>query len=324
MSLRGGAYFFCHGPEDVSFPLSSGAFLVNLWHGVGLKALGFGDPTSLVTRYSGKSVSWFRRTLHRDARIRPNLLVSTSEFTQAHFSSQYRMPPDLCPPLGYSRLDSVEDAALARRLAEIPGSQPRALWPDGVKEVYAYVPTYRDSKRPFLEDAFPDPARLEAALERRNAVLFIKLHRHTGAPAAAPDTQRIRAWPSGVDLDTSLPHLTGLITDYSSVHYDYLYHSDRGSILYPFDEDDYTANDRLLLYPYAENTAGHRAATFDELVAMFETGSALRPHPDAARIRRKFWGDAPGAASPRIVRHVEQVLGLPERPTSQSVPSGGT
>jgi CDP-glycerol glycerophosphotransferase (TagB/SpsB family) len=308
LSLRASAFFFSHGPEDISLPLSGGALRVNLWHGVGLKAIGFGDPKSSLTLYSNPSLGWFRRTLHRDARLAPDVLVSTSEFTQAHFSSQFRLPAERCPPLGYPRLDSVRDSVLAERLSAFPGSEPRALWPDGIEEVYAYVPTFRDSKRPFLSDAFPDLERLEAALERRNAVLFIRLHRHS-AGSAEFQTERIRFWPEGVDLDASLPHLTGLITDYSSVHYDYIYHSDRGSILYPFDEADYRAQDRLLLYPYAENTAGYRAASFDELLALLDSGEALRPHADVTRVRRKFWCDAAGPASERVVHHVEHLLG---------------
>jgi CDP-glycerol glycerophosphotransferase (TagB/SpsB family) len=256
--LRAGAYFFCHGPEDISLPLSGGALLVNLW--------------------------------------------------QSHFSSQFRLPPDRCPPLGYPRLDSAQDVGLAQRLAQFAGSEPRALWPEGVQEVYAYVPTFRDSKRAFLAEAFPDMEALEAALERRNAVLFIKLHRHTAADAEL-GTHRIRPWPDGVDLDVSLPHLTGLITDYSSVHYDYIYHSDSGSILYPFDGADYHARDRLLLYPYDENTAGYRASSFPQLIRLLESGESLKPHPDVPRVRHKFWGNEVGPASQRVVQHVEQLLG---------------
>jgi hypothetical protein len=92
------------------------------------------------------------------------------------------------------------------------------------------------------------------------------------------------------------------------VHYDYIFHTDRGSILYMFDEEEYTANDRLLLYPIPENTAGWRVRTFDELVQLIESGKALQAHPDIAEIRRKFWGSSEGQSCERIVAHVEQVL----------------
>ena len=306
-SLRSSVYFVCHGPEDVSLGLSGGALVINLWHGVGLKSLRLGNPNSPTVRYGGPSANWLTRTLHLGPRLTPDVLVTTSDFMQRHFSSQFGMPLERCPALGYPRVDSQRDAALARALAELPGSAPRALWPDGIAEVYAYLPTFRDSNRDFLRDAIPDFGKLEAVLEKRNAILYLKPHRHTNLDSWT-SSERIRLWPAGVDVDASLPHLSGLITDYSSVHYDYIFHSAKGSILYMFDEQEYTSSDRLLLYPLRENTAGWRAENFEELIRLIESGEALAPLDEVAPVRAKFWGEADGPASPRIVDHVEQLL----------------
>ncbi|MEO8175184.1 MAG: CDP-glycerol glycerophosphotransferase family protein [Sphingomicrobium sp.] len=313
-SLRSAVYCVCHGPEDVSLGLSGGALVVNLWHGVGLKSLRLGNPNSPAVLYGGPSANWLTRTLHLGPRLTPDVLVTPSDFMQHHFSSQFGLPEERCPILGYPRLDGNLDPSLTRQLGELPGSEPNALWPDGVAEVYAYLPTFRDTRREFLSDAIPDFDRLEAALEKRNAILYLKPHRHTALGAWKP-SERIRLWPRGVDVDASLPHLSGLITDYSSVHYDYIFHSAKGSILYMFDEEEYTSSDRLLLYPLRENTAGWRADNFDELVRLIESGEALNAVDDVARVRAKFWGEAVGPASPRIVDHVEQLLGA-KGPTS--------
>jgi len=306
-SLRAGVYFVCHGPEDVSLGLSGGALVVNLWHGAGLKSLRLGNPNSPAVIYGSPSANWLTRTLHLGPRLTPDVLVTTSDFMQRHFSSQFGLPMERCPALGYPRVDGGQDAALGRALSELPGSEPRALWPDGIAEVYGYLPTFRDTDREFLRHAIPDIARLETALEKRNAILYIKPHRHTNMDDWT-SSERIRLWPPGVDVDASLPHLSGLITDYSSVHYDYIFHSAKGSILYMFDEDEYTSSDRLLLYPLRENTAGWRAENFDDLVRLIESGDALAPLDDVARVRAKFWGETVGPASPRIVDHVEQLL----------------
>lgn len=315
-ALRSAAYFVCHGPEDASLGLSGGALVVNLWHGVGLKALRLGNPNSPTVRYGSPSANWLTRTLHLGPRLVPDVLVTTSEFMQRHFSSQFGLPLERCPALGYPRLDGPRDPALARSLSALPGSEPGALWPDGIAEVYAYLPTFRDSKREFLSSALPDLGRLEAALEKRNAILYLKPHRHTNL-GNWTSTERIKLWPAGVDVDAGLPHLSGLITDYSSVHYDYIFHSAKGSILYLFDEEEYTSSDRLLLYPLRENTAGWRAKTFDDLVRLIESGEALTPLADVARVRAKFWGEAPGPASPRIVDHVERLLNARSGPAGR-------
>jgi CDP-glycerol glycerophosphotransferase (TagB/SpsB family) len=307
LSLRSAVFFVCHGPEDVSLGLSGGALVVNLWHGVGLKSLRLGNPNSPAVIYGGPSAGWLTRTLHLGPRLTPDILVTTSAFMQRHFSSQFGMPAERCPILGYPRVDVNQDAALARTLNDLSGSEPRALWPEGITEVYAYLPTFRDTDREFLQHAIPDVARLEAALEKRNAILYIKPHRHTDMAGWTP-SERVKFWPEGIDVDAALPHLTGLITDYSSVHYDYIFHSAKGSILYMFDEEEYTSSDRLLLYPLRENTAGWRADNFDELVRLIESGEALAPLDDVARVRAKFWGETTSPASPRIADYVEQVL----------------
>lgn len=304
LSLRAGVFVYCHGAGDVGLALSRGALHVNLWHGVGLKALAHGNPDSQARIYGRRG--WIIRTLQRELRYKPDLLVTTSDLMQRHFATQFRLTEEQCPPLGYPRLDAALDDRLAERARQFPGSDPAVLWPKGIDEVYAYLPTYRDKRGDFARAAIPDVGRLDRVLEKRNAILYLKPHRHTAGDW--PVSARVRPWPEGVNLDSSLPKLTGAITDYSSVHYDYLFHSDRGSILYLFDEEDYLSTDRLLLQPLRENIAGRIAASFEELLEILESGAALEPCAEAAPLRRKFWGNGSGPASPRIVAFVEATL----------------
>jgi CDP-glycerol glycerophosphotransferase (TagB/SpsB family) len=307
LSLRSAVHFFCHGPEDVNLPFAGGALLVNLWHGVGLKACYLGHRGSDVSRVARERPSGLRRVFELPYLLRPDLVVSTSPFMQRHFAEQFDLPASRCPTLGYPRLDAASDRALEEFLQSLPGSERDALWEDGVEEVYAYVPTYRDSSRDFLSAALPDLPRLEGALARRGAVMYVKLHRHTKASSWTGGS-RVRLWPDELDLSASIPALTGLITDYSSVHYDYIFNRATGSILYTFDSEDYVSADRELLYPIEGNTAGWRATTFDELVELIGSGAALLPHPDVSAVRETFWGKSDGPASERIVAHVEGLL----------------
>ena len=118
----------------------------------------------------------------------------------------------------------------------------------------------------------------------------------------------MRLWPANIDLYSAFPLIDSLITDYSSLHYDWIFHSDRGAILYTFDQHEYERDDRSLLYPFDENVAGWRARSFDELLELIESGRALDSDPDAPRVREKFWGTAKGPASPRIVAAIEKRL----------------
>lgn len=306
-ALEAGVYLYCHGPEDVSITLGGGAVLVNLWHGIGLKTTQFGDPHSNATYYSNSRLGWMRRTIGLGSRLDPDLVIATSKFTQAHFADQFRLPLDRCPPCGYSRLDVGIDRGLREQVERVDGDRVNRLREGDPSKVYVYAPTYRDTGRDFLADALPDLDRLNASLEARDAMLYLKLHRRTTVPGGY-GSARVNLWPRDTDLYSAFPLIDSLITDYSSLHYDWIFQSDRGAILYTFDQNEYQRNDRELLYPFDENVAGWRARTFDELAALIETGRGLEAHPDAPRIRKKFWGDASGPASPRIVMAIEDRL----------------
>lgn len=306
-ALDAGAYFYCHGPEDVSIALGGGAVLVNLWHGIGLKTTRFGDPRSNASIYSNPELGWARRTLGLGSRLDPDLLITTSAFTQAHFADQFRLPRERCPPCGYPRLDYGFDKQLDALVERLDGAKVAALRRDEPAEVYVYAPTYRDSARGFLADALPDRGRVNDILEDRKALLYLRLHPHTPVPNDWAEP-RIRLWPRDVDLYSAFPSLDGLITDYSSLHYDWIKQSDSGAVLYTFDQAQYEAQDRSLLYSFDENVAGWRARTFEELIELIGSGKALQSHSDVPRLRAKFWGDQTGPASPRIVAAVEAYM----------------
>ena len=306
-ALQAAVYCYCFGPWEVSVALGGGAVLVNLWHGVGLKAVQYGDPRSAASRATQPGLGWIERTMTLAGRIDPDLLIATSSFTATHFADQFRLPLNRCPPCGYSRLDVGIDAELRKQVERVDGSSVRQLRAGDPSEVYVYAPTYRDTARDFLVDALPDLERLSRALERRDAILYLKLHHRTAVPHGW-GSARVKLWPNDADLYSAFALIDALITDYSSLHYDWIFHSDRGAILYTFDEEEYQRSDRSLLYPFNENVAGWRAQSFDELLELIATGRALSAGPDVAKVREKFWGNAEGPASPRIVATIEERL----------------
>jgi CDP-glycerol glycerophosphotransferase (TagB/SpsB family) len=306
-ALTARVYCYCFGPWEVSVALGGGAFHVNLWHGVGLKAVQYGDPRSAASRAARPGLGWVERTRELAGRIDPDLLIATSPFTAAHFADQFRLPLDRCPPCGYSRLDVAGDGELRALVEQIDGTRIERLRDGESAEVYVYAPTYRDTARDFLAEALPDLDRLNAALERRRAMLYLKLHHRTAVPHSW-GAARVKLWPQDADLYSAFPLIDALVTDYSSLHYDWISHSERGAVLYTFDQAEYERDDRSLLYSFDENVAGWRARSFDQLVELIEAGRAVEPHPDVPRIRRKFWGDAEGPASPRIVSAIEERL----------------
>ena len=306
-ALQSKVFFYCHGLSDTNARLSKGAFLVNLWHGVGLKSTMFGDTGGIMSDYRRNWNNQRGRLMFYEYVTLPDVVATTSDFTQRHFSEQFELPPERCPQLGYPRLDVVADPELRALSARIDHSIGFDFNAEGHDEVYLYMPTWRDTHRPFVAEALPDLPRLSRILAERNAVMYVKLHPWT-RDSWTGDLDNIRLWPNEIDVYTYLDQVTGLITDYSSILYDYLYLKYTGSILYTFDYDHYLANDRSMIYPFDENTAGVRASSFDDLCRVIEHGEALHTDPKAVVVRDKFWGSQTPPVSPGIVAYVERAL----------------
>lgn len=314
-ALRARVFISAHGIRSVNTRLSNGALFVSLWHGVGLKGIQFGYKGA--GKPSARTIPPGRIARLRilPAVIRPDVLASTSDFTQKHFSSQFRLPEEDCPQLGYPRLDCAFDTALFGAAREIDTELGFVLNPGSFSEVCIYIPTFRDSHRPFLHDALPDMKALSDALSKRGSLLYVKPHPKT-ATEFVSQFFNIKLWPDEIEVSTYLHQFSVLITDYSSVLYDYLLVRDRGAILYTFDLDKYFKEDRQLLYPYDENVAGLRVHTFEELCAALREGRAGDPalFNSIERIRNKFWAGSKFPASETVVEYIGRRVGIKVKP----------
>lgn len=307
-AVRSGAHFFGHSASDVNLLLSNGAKLVNLWHGVGLKPIQHNDPRCVVSTHAKYRHNPLTRALFLDYVVDPDIVVATSPFMREHFADQFRLPEARCPELGYPRLDASADARLkqaVRALDEAAGASP---FTGEFSEHYIYMPTFRDTERPFLEEALPNMERFSAILAARNAVLYVKLHPKT-RDAIPARYGNIKPWPAALDVYCYLADFDGLISDYSSVLYDYVAVKDTGAVVYTFDYESYLAGDRGLLYDFGDLVPGVWANSFDELCDALRDGAALVRAPDDRydRVRALFWGGSARPASPAVARYVEEM-----------------
>jgi len=173
------------------------------------------------------------------------------------------------------------------------------------------MPTWRDTGRDFLADAFPDLPRFSRLLASRNALLYVKLHRHTTVNLPA-EFANIQKWPDGLDIYPVLNCFNVLITDYSSILYDWIFMKDSGVVIYTFDYDSYTKIDHDLAFPFEENIVGVKADDFECLCAVIQTGAAMAPLPKEklALLRERFWGEVGSLASPRLTAYLKHLASL--------------
>ena len=278
--------------SDILFCLSGGAKIFNLWHGVGLKYCEFNITSGpLADRYYKKTLK--ERFYHPEVFRRPDLMLTASPFQTAMFSPAFRIPKSRCIEQAYPR-NLILTASESERSSFIDTYEPSSIKDlihslEEFEHVYVYMPTWRDSGASAMGAI--DTERLNAVLSAKNEALVVKDHFNNKDTGAYRDGNVFYLHPSA-DIYPVLPYTDTLITDYSSVLYDYILMDGKSSVLYLFDYSAYES-ERDFFYPFDENVIGQKAYTMEQLLSIIESG--VKPLDETLRkhLISKFWGDDP-------------------------------
>lgn len=180
------------------------------------------------------------------------------------------------------------------------GAATRATLGIGADErVLLYAPTWRDDRAEMVD--FLDPAALAAETD---AVVLVRGHSRTlaaGADATGPRVLDVTTFP---DIAQLLLVADALITDYSSVMFDFTATGKPVFFLTP-DVDHYRGELRGFYFDLAAHAPGPLLATQDELVAaLADPGVAGRYAPAYARWRERFNARDDGHAAERVVARI--------------------
>lgn len=280
---------------------------MNLWHGVGIKNIEYGVSSGPnADFYKNKSLRFRFENMSRF--VKPSMVLSTSHTMTEHFSRCFRLDGRKCPIVGYPRLDCAFDVDL-KQLALGFADYERVLNEfEMYDEVYIYMPTWRDSRTNFIDNALPDIEKLSNTLRERSALLYIKTHPQTDwQPKNLP--ANIKVFPNDLDIYPILDRFDMMITDYSSIFYDWIHIKDSGALLYTFDLAEYMETDRDLAFPYLENIAGVVAEDYNSLCEILLDGRALQQIPmvDLQRVRDRFWSGSASPASPKLFETMKTI-----------------
>lgn len=183
--------------------------IVQLWHANGaIKRFGWGDPKT-----KQRSAADQRRFQHVYDHFDDYVVASDAMGTV--FQESYRVPRSRMKLLGYPRSDRFfsktwQAAALARINRLAPGLSDH--------RVILYAPTYRDSMTFELT-----PELKQALVADPDAIVVIKLHpllQKYEQQFSAATTHQVRFYPQLSTTDLLMVTET-LITDYSSIAFDY-------------------------------------------------------------------------------------------------------
>lgn len=298
--LRAGVYLFDNYSKDISFWLSGRARKINLWHGTPLKKIQMDNRFDKVRHPENpaKRLYWMLRRMTDE---KPwHYVLTTSEFFRPIFSSAFGTKNVLV--CGYPRNDCLLGGV---RNDLLPGEKRKLKKLLGIMKknpgsrLITYMPTFRDSETGFFETI--DFKELSEYLEEKNICLVIKLHsksklqqqfkeqitkqqsyREEKSDIQRSDTKqpgrkryntpgagRIMLLSPQDDPYEFLKRSDALITDYSSVYFDYLV-LDRPVIFFDYDRSEYLSETRELYFDYDEFTPGRKAKNWDELKEAIE------------------------------------------------------
>ncbi|HEX5859189.1 MAG TPA: CDP-glycerol glycerophosphotransferase family protein [Microbacterium sp.] len=226
LTARAAVVVVTHGFGDVNRYAVSGAFIVQLWHGIPLKRIGLDSAETLRSRIlpSSALLRGALAAMYRGATRRIAVLPAASHLVRGRLESAFSLPEHRVPVTGEPRVDVLSRGTEQERRRAAAGLVARSVG-DLAEDarLVLYAPTWRDGE--------PDPAIPDAGewrmlldvLERRNAVLVVRSH-PLGAGEYAPPagTDRVRALGSDIlaDVTPALPAFDALITDYSSLAFD--------------------------------------------------------------------------------------------------------
>jgi CDP-glycerol glycerophosphotransferase len=301
-TLLAGWFVFDGYPSDVNFWLSRSARLLNLWHGIPLKAIEFDITIGPLARVY-RSPWWSPiRLAFVDRFRRPDHLLTVSPFlSERCFRSAFRIGADRCVEVGYPRTDLLFRPVDRDALSASIGI-------DVTSTVIGYFPTWRDDGRDFLGEAGFSFDDLDAHLQPTGRTLVFKAHPNLSVPTP-PDTgwTNIVVLDPSVDLNDVLPRCDVLVTDYSSVAFDFLL-LDRPIVYFLPDHEQYVAG-RNLYFTLDEMTAGPIVTTVPALIELL-TGALDDEHETRrAQLRALLWDGYSGDACIRIA---DLIVGVSE------------
>ena len=273
-ALSAGVWFTSAGLPAYGTGLHKKRLIINLWHGVPLKKIALLDPN-----LKKAARIYFKKIFSENY----TCILTTSHELIPLMARSFAVSEDKIKVWGQPRNDGLFQK---NDCHEILGQ----LFPDlpEYTKTVLYAPTFRDYGQVQL---FPfkdfDQKQLEAFLDEKNMLLFIRPHVADQGSAAPYLGKRIRFLGNeqAEDVTGILNIFDCLITDYSSIYIDYLL-TDKPMIFLPYDRQQYL-DGRGMNFDYDDVTPGPKPETFNDFL------DALSPKEDfwkseRTRVNRLF------------------------------------
>jgi len=319
LTLRARVLVVTHGFGDVNRFATHGAFVVNVWHGIPFKRLRIDSPEAMRVPILGRLP--FIGTLVRRAYGRSghgiSLFSTASPLAAARIRSAFALTERQAVVTGDPRddvllagdRDARERAARERIAAAL--QDPRAL----TARLVMYAPTWRDGRAHPAVPTFEEWLELDAVLARNDALLLVRSHPLGRGDFAGGVQLSDRVALIGAELQPDitpvLPAVDTLITDYSSIAFDFALTG--GAILFLAPDVAEYVGRRGAYEPYADFSGGREVASWGSLLPLLSgvlTDAAARaPFVEhASWLADRYHAFHDGRATERLVELIGRRL----------------
>lgn len=279
------------------FAKKPGQVIVNTWHGIPLKSLGYDEPNGSIA--AANTVRNFLMT---------DYLISPNSYTTEHFKRGYKLNtifPGKVIETGYPRIDNTlhPDRDMVERELSIAG-----VAYDKSKKLILYAPTWRgvefstpdvevDKYNKFIETIYKH-------VDKNEYQVLFKPHQIVYKSLAEKGMLQDNYIPATVNTNALLGITDILISDFSSIFFDFLV-TDRPLIFYVPDLEFYE-KERGLYFPL-ENLPGPVSDDLEQIARWcgdIENYSTFFDFSKYAYVKEKYTKNDDGNVCERIVNAV--------------------
>jgi CDP-glycerol glycerophosphotransferase (TagB/SpsB family) len=284
--LRAEKAVITHKLDDLCPPFMGGLHIIQLWHGTPLKKIGFdADGWDELSKFKKKLKLLFYRVFPYMNYLHCHSLIISSEKLIPVFSKAFNIKKEKIKILGQPRNDS---------LSEKYNFLSEELNIEEYSQIVSWLPTHRGTSGVGINELLVnfsfDFKEINTFLKEKNMLFVIKPHF-----VEVENTENIFESYDNIivykeaDPYPLLQKTDILITDYSSVYFDYLL-KDKPIIFTPFDYQFYKDSIAGFYFKYNNVTPGPKCSNWKEVFYWIENNNKneVEYSVDRKTIKRDF------------------------------------
>ncbi len=270
--LRARKAFLNHSARDIHPLLLGGAEIIQLWHGTPLKKIGY-DADWRINTAKNRLKNGIRRVLYfvfpflYYSHLFDKIVISSDNIIKS-FQTAFGVKLDKLEIVGQPRNDCLDtDYKLDKRIF------PEVEYLNSLKNkfdiIVIWLPTHRRLMRKTIIDLMVDYSfnleTFDSFLKENKIGLIAKPHflEKDTLSDRVKDSDNIVVYDF-VDPYPLLKYSDILLTDYSSVYFDFLL-TGRPIIFTPFDKEQYCQTETGFYYDYDDVTPGPKCLNWDDI-----------------------------------------------------------